>query len=57
MIDRFKIILENVEGDKQLFKKELIKSKTWLEPMEWEELSDWVNSNFKGSHDDCISEL
>ena len=57
MLEHQKIVLKNVSADKKLFKKELIKSLRWLDPVEIALLSDWVNQEFSDKHSDIISEI
>lgn len=42
MIELQKHVLSQVYANKELFKKELMKSKKWLQPNEVEELKNWL---------------
>ncbi len=41
-----KKVLQNLDFDRVLFKKELRKSLTWLDEEEIEELVEWLKSNY-----------
>lgn len=45
MLSHQKHVLQKVSGNKELFKKELIKSLAWLEKEEIEELIQWLKKN------------
>ncbi len=57
MLEHQKIVLKNVSTDKELFRKELLKSLKWLSPVEIALLSEWVYQEFSDKHPDIISEL
>lgn len=57
MLESCKIVLNGVRDDKQLFKKELIKSLAWLNTNEQKQLSRWVKENFYNQHADVINEI
>ncbi|WP_439182699.1 hypothetical protein [Carboxylicivirga taeanensis] len=57
MLESCKIVLNGVKEDKQLFKKELIKSLAWLSTEEQKEFSQWVKDNFYRQHADIIDEI
>ncbi len=57
MLDHQKKVLQGVSVDKELFKKELVKSFRWLEQPEKKELIRWVNSNFRKSHPRVLDEV
>ncbi len=57
MLEGFKTVLNGVKDDKKLFKKELIKSLSWLNGTEKEELKQWVEDNFQQEHGELIESL
>ena len=57
MLEHQKIILKNVSDNKQLFKKELIKSMIWLSSNELIQLRKWLREQFWESHADEINEV
>jgi len=57
MLEHQKLIIRNLSFDKNLFRKELIKSVEWLSPTEFTELKKWVFSNYSESHGEVISKL
>jgi hypothetical protein len=54
MLDHQKYILENVVDDRELFRKELKKSISWLEPDDVKKLYLWLKANFWKSHKDLL---
>ncbi len=57
MLELQKLVLQNISADKNLFKKELIKSVLWLTAQEKSELEIWVKNNFWETHKDEINEV
>ncbi len=57
MLEHQKIVLKGVSGDKRLFKKELLKSLTWLNAHELTQLRLWLRENFYHQHSDIIKEV
>ena len=57
MLEHQKIVLNGVQFDKRLFKKELIKSLVWLPPNEQIQLRKWVKEHFYHSHADVINDV
>ncbi|MFW6227243.1 MAG: hypothetical protein ACOC31_03980 [Bacteroidota bacterium] len=54
MLEHQMIVLSNVSTDKRLFKKELIKSLKWLDPIDCTKLLDWVETKYGHLHKDVI---
>jgi hypothetical protein len=57
MLELQKYVLKNVSEDKRLFKKELIKSKKWLNERDLSQLMVWVKENFWDTHRSEIEEV
>ena len=57
MLDHQKIVLKGVSSNKELFKKELIKSLTWLNFYEVKKLKKWVIDNFGDIHPEIIQDV
>lgn len=57
MLDHQKIILENVNEDYQLFRKELEKSLKWLNATDKQNLYNWVKKKFWNTHRHIIQEV
>lgn len=57
MLEHQKIVLENVSSDVRLFKKEIYKSLSWLEPSEIEEFKSWLVRRFNRSHAEILLEV
>ena len=57
MLEYSKTVLKGVHEDKFLFRKELIKSLSWLKPEDQEKLQAWVRQNFFSEHADVIEEI
>ena len=57
MLEHQKLVLKNVSYDKDLFKKELIKSFAWLNAYELTQLRVWLNANFKNTHWEVIKDI
>lgn len=54
MLDHQMIVLEQVTEDNNLFRKELIKSISWLAPEDLKKLYNWLRENFWDSHKEDI---
>lgn len=57
MLEHCKTVLNGVHEDKRLFRKELIKSLSWLNEEEQVQLKTWVRKNFLLEHADVIQEI
>ncbi len=57
MLDHQKIILEQLSYDKELFRKEIVKSFKWLKSYEIIMLHNWLKENFGTTHADVIQEI
>ncbi|MBN2520174.1 MAG: hypothetical protein JXB17_06700 [Bacteroidales bacterium] len=57
MLELQQLTLENICSDKDLFKKELIKSVKWLQSYEIFQLRKWLKNNYHETHGDVISEV
>jgi len=57
MLEIQKKVLAGVSNDKNLFKKELIKSHSWLNAFELKELKKWLIDNFYHKYKDVINEV
>ena len=57
MLELQQLTLQNLCADKELFKKELVKSIKWLQSYEIFQLRRWLKSNYSESHGDIITEV
>ncbi|MCU4156839.1 hypothetical protein J1N10_12695 [Carboxylicivirga sp. A043] len=57
MLDLCKTVLNGVHEDKSLFRKELIKSISWLNQKDQEKFQNWVRERFINEHADVIDEI
>ena len=57
MLEHQKIVLSGVEDHSQLFKKELLKSLSWLDDNEQDSLEKWVRKNYYQMHSKAIDEV
>ena len=57
MLEHQKIVLSGVCDQKQLFRKELLKSLSWLDAKEQDALKGWVWENFYHMHSETIDEV
>lgn len=57
MLEHQKKVLTSVSFDKPLFRKELIKSLSWLNEEEQIQLAKWVKENFAHLHSDIIMDV
>ena len=55
MFELQKMVLENVSEDRNLFKKEIMKSFQWLESYEIDQLYKWLIANYGETHKEEIS--
>jgi hypothetical protein len=57
MLDHQQIILNQISHDKELFRKEIVKSFKWLKSYEIIMLRRWLKENFYKTHADVIHEV
>ena len=57
MLEYCKIVLNGVHEDKKLFRKELIKSMSWLNTDEQTQFAAWVREKFNHQHSEIIDEI
>nr|WP_321409372.1 hypothetical protein [uncultured Carboxylicivirga sp.] len=57
MLEHQMKVLTSVSGNPKLFKKELAKSRQWLNAEEQKLLINWVKENYGNDHSDTISEF
>lgn len=57
MLEHQKTVLAGVSNNKQLFKKELVKSLGWLNNGELTAFTEWVKENFYQLYGDIINEV
>ncbi len=57
MLEHQKKVLLGVAKNPHLFRKELIKSLTWLSTQEMQELHKWVNDKFGSYYSHLLGEL
>ena len=57
MLEMTKMVLEKVSFDQTLFRKELIKAKSWLKKDELLLLQAWCLTTFAGQYEDLIQEV
>jgi hypothetical protein len=57
MLEHQKMVLKGISFDKTLFKKELIKSLSWLSKEEQTKLLTWVKENFSYKYADVIIDV
>ena len=57
MLEMQKFVLQRVQEDCRLFKKELLKSFQWLNNIELEDLRSWAINEFGFSHKAIIDEV
>ena len=57
MLDHQKIILEQLSHDKEMFRKEIVKSFKWLKSYEIIMLRRWLKDNYSETHADVIHEV
>ncbi|MGD2033797.1 MAG: hypothetical protein PVF73_02000 [Bacteroidales bacterium] len=57
MLDHQKIILEQLSHDKEMFRKEIVKSFKWLKSYEIIMLRSWLKAKYGETHADIIREV
>jgi hypothetical protein len=57
MLEHQKIVIDKVSTDRDLFRKELIKSLKWLSHDEIIELQKWVKEKYWNIHKEVIKEV
>ncbi len=57
MLDHQKSILEQLSYDKDLFRKEIVKSFRWLKSYEILKLHAWLTDKYGQSHSDVIKDV
>ena len=57
MLEMSKTVLQKVSFDKNLFKKELVKSKKWLKKEELIALKAWCIGTFGAKYADLVQEV
>lgn len=57
MLDHQKILLEKLSYDKELFRKELVKSFKWLKSYEIIKLHSWLKEKYGETHADVIQDV
>ena len=57
MFEHQKILLKQLSYDKELFRKEIVKSFKWLKSYEIIMLHNWLQENFGRTHSDVIQEV
>jgi hypothetical protein len=57
MLELCMSVLNGVHEDKKLFRKELIKSMSWLNTSDQKKLQIWVRKHFMDEHADIIDEI
>lgn len=57
MLEHQMAVLMAVSNEKILFRKELIKSLTWLDQGELAQLRSWVQANFNTQYPDIIEDV
>ncbi len=57
MLEHQKMLLHQVSYDKELFRKEIVKSFKWLKSYEIINLHKWLKANYGASHSDVINDI
>jgi hypothetical protein len=57
MLERHKLLIEQLSYDKDLFRKEILKSFWWLKSYEIIQLYVWLKKNFGRTHGDVIRDV
>ncbi len=57
MLELCKTVLNGVHEDKNLFRKELIKSLSWLDQEDQDKFQRWVRERFGNEYPDIIDEI
>ena len=56
MLELQKLVLQNVSDNKELFRKEIVKSFRWLKSYEIYNLHKWLNENYGETHKEIIKD-
>jgi hypothetical protein len=54
MLEHQKILIDKLSYDKNLFKKEIVKSIKWLKVSDLYKLFDWLKQKYWNTHQDII---
>ncbi len=57
MLEHQKSILIQLSDNKELFRKEIIKSFKWLKSYEILQLHQWLKNNYRATHGDIIKDI
>lgn len=57
MLEHQKILLEQLSYDKNLFRKEIIKSFRWLKSFEILQLYNWLQKKYGETHGEIIQDV
>ncbi|MBN2487208.1 MAG: hypothetical protein JXB34_14635 [Bacteroidales bacterium] len=57
MLDHQKFVLDQLAFDKELFRKEIVKSFKWLKSYEILQLHHWLKEKYYRTHGDIINEI
>ena len=57
MLEHQKMVLKQLSHNKELFRKEILKSFRWLKSYEIIELHQWLKKNFSKTHNDVIRDV
>ena len=57
MLEHQKVIIEQVSHDKELFRKEVMKSFRWLKSYEIIQLHFWLKKEYGNSHGEIIRDI
>jgi len=57
MLDHQKFVLDKLSCDKELFRKEIIKSFKWLKSYEILQLYRWLKKKYGHTHADVIKDI
>lgn len=57
MLEHQKTVLEKVSNDKDLFRREIIKSFRWLKSYEIIQLHFWLKKKYEQPHGDVIRDI
>lgn len=57
MLDHQKSILNQLSENRELFRKEIVKSFNWLKSYEILQLHKWLKENYMETHGDIIKDI
>jgi len=57
MLEHQKMLLKQISYDKELFRKEIVKSFKWLKSYEIILLRNWLKDNYGRTHSDVIQDV